>query len=225
MDEALYDAHFAREDNDDGNGISMTPTGSSKSVTNRDHENDNTNKPYVRKPPSRKVMIAQTAVHFLYTIFNIYFFIILWYLLAYSYRENSGTLINFRGWLIASLVLETVFRLLLVYVLWRCFSRKFAAINSLGMFFGGADYFYQLLMADVSKIVSPYYRFLFLYHLLYLIYTLIAGIAIWFGNSNAAAGAKEATVRNIYLSCIVIWGFMTFKPFVVIGFAVLTWIL
>src|SRR6185312_9959866 len=87
MDEALYDVHFAREDNDDGNGISMTPTGSSKSVTNRDHENDNTNKPYVRKPPSRKVMIAQTAVHFLYTIFNIYFFIILWYLLAYSYRE------------------------------------------------------------------------------------------------------------------------------------------
>ena len=93
------------------------------------------------------------------------------------------------------------------------------------LYIGGADYFYQLLMADISKIVSPYYRFLFLYHVLYLIYTLVMGIAIWFGNSEAAKGAKEATVRNIYLSGIVIWGFMTFKPFVVIGFAVLTWIL
>ena len=80
MDEALYDAHFGREGNDDGDGISMTPTGSSRGGTNEDQQ-------YVRKPPSRKVMIAQTVVHFLYTIFNIYIFIILWYLIVCSYRE------------------------------------------------------------------------------------------------------------------------------------------
>ncbi|CAG8490231.1 3747_t:CDS:2 [Paraglomus occultum] len=209
MDEALYNAHFGRGDNNDGDGISMTPTGSSRGVANEDQENDNTKQPYVRKPPSRTVMITQTTVHFLYTVFNIYVFIILWYLLAYSYRERKITgLGEFDS---HSRMVDCVPGL-------RDYVQNITS-------FCGADYFYQLLMADISKIVSPYYRFLFLYHVLYLIYTLIAGIAIWFGDSDAARGAKDAAAQNIYLSGIVIWGFMAFKPFVVITFAVFTWIL